>query len=544
MLAAFDHHGVAAALPRFNGMFALALWDRQTRCLHLARDRMGEKPLYFGTVGAQFVFGSELKALRACPGFTAEIDRDALAMYLRFNYVPAPTSIYRGIRKLQPGMRAEVRAAGGGFDVTEIAYWDLRKVALHALSNTSTDDEPQALRELDARLERAVRSRMVADVPIGAFLSGGVDSSMIVAMMQRLSSHPVRTFTIGFGDASFDEAPFARQVAAHLRTDHTEVYVNGADALAVVPQLPQMYDEPFADSSQIPTFLVSRMARSQVTVSLSGDGGDELFYGYERYIRGARLTRGARRMPRFLRQGIAMALRAAAPSTLDAAMRYVEPLIPLHLRFTRPGERLHKIAAVIAEKDPRALYLALLSLWRDALPVTAASNALAPHDELALADTDLPLEPWMMLVDQGTYLPDDILVKVDRASMAVGLEARVPLLDHDLVAYAWSIPQALKERDGRGKYLLRELLCRFVPRELVERPKRGFAIPLGDWLRGPLRGWAAALLDEARLRREGLLDPKPIVARWNDHLLGRRHVQDELWGVLCFQAWLESTHAH
>jgi asparagine synthase (glutamine-hydrolysing) len=540
MLAAFERWGIDGTLERCNGMFAIALWDRESRTLHLARDRMGEKPLYFGTVGDRFAFGSELKALRALPEFSAEVDREALALFLRYNYIPAPWSIYRGIRKLVPGSRAEIRRRERAFDVREIQYWDVNRVARSALAQPSTTDLPAALDALETRLSRSVRSRMVADVPIGAFLSGGVDSSMVVAMMQRASSRPVHTFSIGFEDKQFDEAPFAKRVAAHLGTDHIEVYVSGDDGLAVVPELPAMYDEPFADSSQIPTHLVSRVARSKVTVSLSGDGGDELFYGYERYVRGARLARTATRTPRFLRRGAAASLRAVRPAALDLAMRVMEPAIPTRLRFTHPGEKIHKLAAVLGESDPHALYLSLVSWWREGVPIAVGSAPESPHEALARSAADLPFEQWMMLVDQCTYLPDDILAKVDRASMAVSLETRVPLLDHELVAYAWSIPQALKLRDGRGKFLLRELLCRHVPRELVERPKRGFAVPMAAWLRGPLRDWASALLDEARLTREGFLDAAAVARRWRQHLAGRVNAQDELWGVLSFQAWLES----
>jgi asparagine synthase (glutamine-hydrolysing) len=371
-------------------------------------------------------------------------------------------------------------------------------VARAALGQPSTSELPAALDALEARLLRSVELRMVADVPVGAFLSGGVDSSMVVALMQRASPRPVRTFTIGFNDEAFDEAPFAKRVAAHLGTDHTEVYVSG---------------------------------------------GDELFAGYERYIRGETLARAAARTPRFLRRGAAATLRAARPETIEKAMRAVELAIPRRLRFAHPGEKLHKLAAVLGEEDPRALYLSLVSWWRAGVPLACSSDVESPHVMLARADRDLPLAQWMMLVDQCTYLPDDILAKVDRASMAVSLETRVPFLDHDLVSYVWSVPLSLKQRNGRGKFLLRELLCRYVPREFVERPKRGFAVPLAEWLRGPLREWAAGLLDESRLRREGFLDPAPIAARWRDHLAGRANAQDELWGVLTFQAWLESTRA-
>jgi asparagine synthase (glutamine-hydrolysing) len=537
MLAAFEKWGIDGALARFNGMFAFALWDRLERTLHFARDRMGEKPLYYGSAQETFAFGSELKALRALPDFATEIDQDALALFLRFNCVPAPWSIYRGIRKLEPGMRAEVRADGhGGFDIRLLRYWDVTAVARSGMAHADGTD---ALERLQSALEQAVRLRLVADVPVGAFLSGGIDSSIVTALMQRQCASPVHTFTIGFRNDAYDEAPFARQVARHLGTDHTELYVSGDEARAVVPLLPAMYDEPFADSSQIPTYLVSRLARTQVTVALSGDGGDELFFGYERYVRGLQLARA----PRAMRRATAGALAFVTPAIADRLLCRAQAFLPRRLRFAHPGEKLRKLRRALNEADPRARYLDLVSFWHDGVPTASSHAVTAPHDRFVDADRDLPFADWMMLVDQRTYLPDDILTKVDRASMAVALEARVPLLDHELLAFAWSLPFDAKSSRGRGKHLLRELLCRYVPRELVERPKRGFAVPLGDWLRGPMREWADALLDETRLRREGFLDPAPIRARWRQHLAGVDSAESELWSVLTFQAWLEATHA-
>jgi asparagine synthase (glutamine-hydrolysing) len=544
MLAGFDRWGIAATLERVNGMFAIAAWDRQARVLHLARDRMGEKPLYYGRVGDRMAFGSELKALRALQGFAAPIDREAVELFLRFGYVPAPRSIYEGIRKLPPGRRAEIRVEHGGFRVEELVYWDLDRVAMEGLADEMPADEPRALDELDRRLARSVRLRMVSDVDVGAFLSGGVDSSIVTALMQRASgSTPVRTFTIGFEDRAFDEAPFAREVARHLGTDHTEVYVTGREALDVVPRLHDLYDEPFADSSQIPTHLVSGIARRRVTVALSGDGGDELFSGYERYVRGSKLARAAARMPAPLRRAAANVIEAVPPAAYDVTFGALQAAIPARLRFARPAEKFRKLAAGLREDDPRALYLGLMSFWRDGVPVAATRGAPAPHDRLAASFPDLALERWMPLIDQHTYLPDDILAKVDRAAMAVSLETRVPFLDHDLVAFAWRVPTALKLRDGRGKHLLRELLCRYVPRALVDRPKRGFAVPLAQWLRGPLRDWGESLLDTARLRQEGYLDADAVRARWRDFQAGARHYESDLWNVLMFQAWLSGTHA-
>jgi asparagine synthase (glutamine-hydrolysing) len=536
MLAAIERWGVDGALARFNGMFAFALWDRATRTLHLARDRMGEKPLYYGEVAGRFVFGSEMKALRALPGFDRPVDREALALYLRFAYVPSPRSIHAGIAKLPPATRAEVRVAESGrIGVATHRYWDLDAVARAGRTAPFAGDAAEARAELSRRLELSVGLRMVADVPVGAFLSGGVDSSLVVAVMQKLSARPVRTFTIGFDDPAYDEAPFARDVARHLGTDHTEVYVGGREALDVVPMLPRMYDEPFADPSQVPTFLVSRIARAHVTVSLSGDAGDELFAGYERYVRSERLAR----LPAALRRAGGALLSASSPARAGALLDAAQRALPRRLRFARPAEKLAKLAPVLGAADARTLYEGLVTQWRGApVPASARAEAAAPGLLSAIGGPALDYASWMMLADQHTYLPDDILVKVDRAAMAVALETRVPLLDHDLVAWAWSLPLHLKLREGRGKFLLRTLLDEHVPRALIDRPKRGFAVPLAAWLRGPLRDWAAQLLDPVRLAKEGYLDAERVGRLWRDHLAGLRDAQDELWTVLCFEAWI------
>ena len=547
LLASVAHWGMVATLQRCVGMFAIALWDAPTRTLTLARDRFGEKPLYFGWAGAgaqrALVFGSELKALRAYPGFEAAVCREALGHYLRLMYVPAPLSIYQGIYKLPPGCLLTVTGAPpalapaaplqAGAEYGTLAlrrWWSLAEAVAQGARQPLRADE--ALPALEAALREAVRSQSLADVPLGAFLSGGVDSATIVALMQAQSGRPVQSFTIGFEDAGFDESPHARAVARHLGTDHHELYVTAAQTREVIPRLPQMYDEPFADSSQIPTHLVCRAARSQVTVALSGDAGDELFGGYNRYFWGPRLWRRIGALPHGLRQGLARGLQAVPPTLWDAALGMVG--------VVRPGEKLHKLGrAVQGARSLDDLYENLVSEWPRDHTLVLGTGKLAPA----------PL-PWpergaetpvaaMMYRDAMTYLPDDILCKVDRAAMAVSLETRVPFLDHRVAELAWRLPMDMKIRGNEGKWALRQVLYRHVPRELIDRPKAGFAIPLGQWLRGPLRQWADALLDEGRLRREAYLDPKPIRAAWRQHLSGRYDWTPRLWSVLMFQAWLE-----
>ncbi len=524
LLAAVSAWGLAAALRASVGMFALALWDRQARNLSLARDRLGEKPLYYGRVGGAFLFGSELKALRTWPGFAAEVDRPALALYLRHNCIPAPYTIYRGIRKLPPGTWLSLSA--DAWEAEPAAYWSAREVAERGQADPFRGTDAEAAEELERLLRQAVAGQMVADVPLGAFLSGGVDSSTVVALMQAQSGRAVRTFSIGFTEAAYDEAPQARAVAAHLGSEHTELYVSPAEAMAVIPSLPRLYDEPFADSSQIPTFLVSQLARRQVTVSLSGDGGDELFGGYNRHLWAPRLWRRLSPWPRPLRGLLATALRTLPPTAWDAAFARLGRLLPRSARQRNPGDKLHKLAEVLGAEGPEEIYLNLVSHWKHPGDVVRGVDEPATRvtDPAARARLEA-FESRMMCLDLVTYLPDDILAKVDRAAMAVSLETRVPLLDHRLVEFAWRLPLAMKIRDGQGKWLLRRVLYRHVPRELVERPKMGFGLPLGDWLRGPLRDWAEALLDEARLAREGYFHPRPIRA---------------LWDVLMFQAWLEA----
>lgn len=542
LLAGVDAWGLDTTLRRCVGMFALALWDRAERCIYLARDRLGEKPLYYGWVNGAFLFASELKSLHAWPGFSAEIDRDALALYMRHNYVPAPWSIYRGVWKLPPGTFLRVKSCdrpsvGRG---EPIAYWSARTVAETGLAHPFVGDETEATNELERLLSQAIAGQQVADVPLGAFLSGGIDSSVVVALMQAQSSLAVKSFTIGFHEGEYNEAQHAKAVARHLGTDHTELYVTPRQAMDVIPLLPSLYDEPFADSSQIPTFLVSQLARRHVTVSLSGDGGDELFGGYNRYFWAMQLWRRLNRVPRPLRQRLAGVLTALTPTAWNRLFRIAGPLLPGRHRHANLGDKVHKLASLFSASQPEAIYQRLVSHWED--PASVVLGAQEPATGLsdpALWLDSPDLEQRMMYLDLITYLPDDILVKVDRAAMGVSLETRVPMLDHRLVEFAWRLPLDMKIRAGQGKWLLRQVLYRHVPRQLIERPKMGFGVPIDGWLRGPLKDWAAALLDETRLKQEGYFDPTLIRSKWEQHLAGQRNWAYHLWDVLMFQAWLE-----
>ncbi|RMD79436.1 MAG: asparagine synthase (glutamine-hydrolyzing) [Gammaproteobacteria bacterium] len=541
LLAGFEAWGVEATLRRAVGMFAFALWDATERALWLARDRMGEKPLYYGWVAGSLAFSSELKALRRVPGWRGEVDRAALALFLRHNYVPAPWSIHRDVRKVPPGhlVRFDAGAVPGHWPELR-PYWSLTEIADRGLADPLPPDPEVCAEAVEEALRRSLAGQQLADVPVGAFLSGGIDSSTVVALLQAMAGRPVRTFTIGFHEAGYDEAREAAQVARHLGTEHTELYVTPREAMEVIPRLPEIYDEPFADSSQIPTFLVSRLAREHVTVALSGDGGDELFGGYNRYVWALGLWRRLDRLPRPLRALAARAIRAVPPGAWERLFALAGPLLPAGLRVRQPGLKMHKLAELLRCADPGAIYLRLVSHWED--PASVVLGAGEPATVLSDPGRQPRLPTFlerMMCLDALTYLPDDILVKVDRAAMAVSLETRVPFLDHRVVETAWRVPVALKLREGKGKWLLRRILHRHVPPELVERPKMGFGVPIEHWLRGPLRDWAEALLDEARLRREGYLDPAPVRRLWWEHLAGRGSWQYWLWDVLAFQAWLE-----
>ncbi len=532
ILEAFDRWGVDRALNRLIGMFAIALWDRSAAELTLIRDRLGIKPLYWGMQGGTFLFGSELKALAAHPQWQPRLNRNALAAYLRHSYVPGPHSIYEGIEKLSPGHVLTYRP---GRAPTQRSYWDFKDIAARAVATRKTMDPHEAEQTLDELLRDAVRRRMVADVPLGALLSGGVDSSLVTALMQAQSDRPIRTFSIGFKEDRFNEAPYAAAIAAHLKTEHTELYVEPDHALEVIPRLAHWYDEPFADASQVPTFLVCELTKQHVTVALSGDGGDELFAGYNRYVYGQRIWDRVHAWPKSLRSLAAGTLRRLPESLLDT----LALAIPSRSRPSQFGHKAHKVANGLHENDPDALYRQIVSYWDE--PEAMVPNSREPKGVLwdpRYRETIPDFTERMQFFDTLTYLPDDILTKLDRASMAVSLEARVPLLDHRVVEFSWQLPMALKLAGGRSKVLLRRVLDRYVPGELIERPKMGFGVPLDDWLRGPLRDWASSLLNPARLNAQGLLNAPPITAKWQAHLNGKNWSYD-LWNVLMLQAWLE-----
>lgn len=541
VLAAFDAWGIRRTLSACVGMFALAVWDSQDRCLTLARDRFGEKPLYYGRQGGWLLFGSELKALRAHPLFTTEINRDALALYMRYGYIPAPYSIYVGIHKLEPGHLVQFKSSTDHIEVgCPEAYWSFTATIERARMRPFTGTEAEAIEELDARLRTTVCRQMVADVSLGAFLSGGIDSSTVVALMQTQSARPVQTFTVGFQAAGYDETNQARAIARHLKTEHTELYVSPDAVLPVIERLPFLYDEPFGDSSQIATFLVSQLTREHVTVGISGDAGDELFGGYNRHIILPRLWQRFGHLPVKFRWLLGRALMVPSPSTWSCISNMLTPILPRRWRVTHFGDKLQKVCQLLAAGHPLEMYLDIVSHWKNSANVVVGAMErpvlLTRHEDWP--DLDDP-EHLMMALDTLTYLPGDILTKVDRASMGVSLETRLPYLDHELVEFVWRLPLNMKIRDGAGKWILRRVLDRYVPPNIMDRPKSGFAVPVDSWLRGPLREWAESLLDESRLRRDGFLAPQPIRRKWAEHLSGKRNWDYHLWDVLMFQAWLE-----
>jgi asparagine synthase (glutamine-hydrolysing) len=537
MLAAFERYGIEASLTRLAGMFAVGLWDRKDRVLHLIRDRMGKKPLYVALAGGALLFASELKAFRAFPGFEPRVDAKSLAMVLRRGWVADERCIFEGVFKLPPGtmlsVRAEELSTTGAESLRQRArpWWSLAEVAERGQRQQLTLGARELENELDQLLRLVVRERMVADVPLGAFLSGGIDSSAVVALMQAQSSRPVRTFTIGFCETHYDEARHAAQVARHLGTEHTEFNLTPDKALAVIPELPRIWDEPFADESQIPTLLLSRLARQHVTVALSGDGGDECFGGYARHFMLSRLA-PAFRLPSMPRRMAAHALTLLSAQTMDGVLAKLP--LPAGLRPLLRSESLQKIARVLDVSDERELYERLISATGE--PSTSAGASDGTQDVPSLPDA----VGRLIYRDMVGYLPGDILVKLDRATMAASLEGRCPFLDHRVVEFAWRLPTAVKVRDGQGKWLLRQVLRRYLPEALFERPKQGFNVPIGAWLTGPLRDWAQDLLDLSKLQRTGFFDSGRVESCWQEHLSGRRDRASELWAVLMVQAWLDS----
>ncbi|WP_405230014.1 asparagine synthase (glutamine-hydrolyzing) [Lentisalinibacter sediminis] len=549
VLAAIEEWGVHTTLSKLTGMFAIAIWDKKEKVLHLARDRMGEKPLYYGFLDGSFVFASELKALKRHPKWSQSIDRDALTLFMRYAYIPAPYSIFDRVFKLMPGcilsipsdvcLETTQHSPWPDAPMTPLQqrqYWDLKCVAESGLDSPIADPN-SAITQLESLLLSVISDQMVSDVPLGAFLSGGIDSSTVVALMQSMSCRPVRTFTIGFDALGFDESEHAARVAAHIGTDHTELFLTGKEAMDVIPLLPKIYDEPHADASDIPAVLVSRLARENVTVAMSGDGGDELFCGYNRYLHSNRIWNAARLVPQSLRRTLSAGIKSLSPSQWDQ----VSKLIPGHL--PRTGYKLHRLADAIEANGIDDVYKRLISYWLDPSSLVLSSKEPPSffRDNNRLG-RDANFIDQMLFWDQLAYLPDDNLTKMDRASMSVGLETRAPLLDHRIVSFAWSIDQHMKVRNGSSKWLLRKVLYNHVPRDIIDRPKMGFSVPIGEWLRGPLKDWASDLLDSSTLRRQSFLDVDLVTEEWQAHQSGRRDLQNSLWSVLTFQAWLQDNN--
>lgn len=543
LLACIEIWGVEATLKKTNGMFALALYDQEMCQLHLARDRMGEKPLYYGKIGDTFYFCSEIKSIKAACQQPLDINRDVLALYMRHGYIPAPWSIYKEIYKLQPAHWMtiaidEIKDLSISPAMTN-PYWSIRNIAENAVINENLSDE-DAITEAEARLKEAVKIRMMSDVPLGAFLSGGYDSSLVVALMQSQSETPIKTFSIGFDTKEYNEAVHAKAVANHLGTDHTELYVTPEQAMAVIPKLPYIYCEPFADSSQIPTYLVSELAKTKVTVALSGDAGDELFGGYNRYFWGERIWNQLSKHPIWMRRLFKKAVQLGSPSAWNKILSALFIAFPKRYHVRIPGDKLYKLIELADATSIDDLYYQLVS------GIKAPTDWLTTSAEAKSPLTDPKQKPKlihpidrMMFLDMISYLPDDILTKVDRASMAVSLEARVPFLDHEIVEYAWQLPQRLKIRDGHGKWILKQITHKHIPKELMERPKMGFGVPIDQWLRGPLKEWAENLLDAKTIQKQGLLKADYVHKKWQEHLSGKRNWSHQLWTVLMFQAWVE-----
>lgn len=527
MLAAFEAWGIEQALKKFVGMFAIALWDTKMQILHLIRDRIGEKPLYYGWADKHLLFGSELKSLKAHYAWNQEIDKNSVDMMMRFNSIPTPYTIYKDVFKLEPGNIFTIKADG---TTNLTSYWSLADIIANPTRKRDYKNTADAINDLESVLSAAVKLQMVADVPVGAFLSGGIDSSAVVALMQLHSTSPVRTFTIGFESKHYNEAAYAKQIANHLRTDHTELYLTPSDMRAVIPNLAKFYDEPFADSSQVPTYIVSRLTKTKVKVSLSGDGGDEVFGGYNRYTMVPAIWKKVSFLPLNVRRKIARSIHAISPNVWNKMF------------FTRKnaGDKLHKLANILDSSSQHEIYQRLISHWygRDQLVPGAEELINTKKEELS----EINFIEAMMYMDTLRYLPDDILVKVDRAAMAVSLETRMPFLDHRVVEFGWSLPLNMKIKNGNKKWLLQQMLQKYVPKSMIERPKMGFGVPIDQWLRGPLKEWASDLLSEGSLSKHGLLSTSRISEKWKEHLSGTRNWQHHLWDVLMFQSWYENNH--
>ena len=538
LLAAIEHWGIKKAVSESVGMFALALWDREKRELSLARDRMGEKPLYYGWQGKVFLFGSELKSLRASPAFESELNREALPDYFRYGYIPAPLSIWRGILKLLPGAIVKIKIdVIGDYSVPD-QYWSLSEEISNARNSIFDGSDAEAIKCLDSQLRDTVSSQMMADVPLGTFLSGGIDSSIVTSIMQSQSSRPINTFTIGFDDTAYNEANYAKAIAQHLGTNHTELYATSEMARDVIPSLPSMYDEPFGDSSAIPTFLVSKLARKSVAVALSGDGGDELFGGYNRYLndRAEKAWRLTRMSPMVSRHLLKLILHSGVLQIADKII-HASSRIGGRKKSKFLHAKVSSLSAVSTCESHEAFYRMMISQWQQPPTKSISTTNGKALKSLTLSDTPNTSPEKMMEIDALTYLPDDILTKVDRAAMSVSLETRVPLLDHRLVELSCRIPYKMKVRNGQGKWLLRQVLKNYVPNELIDQPKRGFAVPVDGWMRGPLREWCEDLLSASRLSDQGILEPGLIRNRWDQHIRNEYNWRDSLWFVLMFQAW-------
>lgn len=540
MLAGFDQWGIEATAKKANGMFAFGVWDLKEKKLYLGRDRMGEKPLYYGWCGEHFLFGSELKSLKAHLAFDKELSLEAVELFLKYNYIPAPISIYKDIFKLSPGTILCLSLEN--IHAKELplpqSYWSLSTEALDGMNNPLIFSETEAIDHLDQLLHQAVKQQMVADVPIGAFLSGGIDSSTIVSVMQKQSSKPIKTFTIGFQRADINEAEYAKDIARYLQTDHTEMYISDKQAMDVIPLLPCLYDEPFADSSQIPTYLVSKLAREQVTVSLSGDAGDELFGGYNRHVMAKRLESISTTIPSWGRHLLGRTLQAIPPSFLNKISELSSTFFLEKKITSQLGDKVKKLSDVL-EGNKEDIYLNLVSNFKDPGSVMASKAAWNLSGPKQTSNPSISgLAQQMMLNDSLTYLPDDILVKVDRAAMGVSLETRVPMLDKDIIKFAWQLPLSMKIRDGKGKWILRQVLNKYIPSSMIDRPKQGFAIPLDTWLRGPLADWAETLLNENAIKQTGIINGPFVQVMWQQHLSGKKNWQQQLWALLMLQSWL------